>query len=200
VIYSFCRAPRVENSPSVVRDLFARRRRHDGARSLTLVVKTAGPYPVLRARFRPSSSCRRRRNGAGEVTFDRQECKGTAHSETEAFNAGTARSAPGLTSSCAYQGRPHRARAQRRLTGARSRAGSAWSSGHHQRGPARRGAARGRRRRDRERPDPGSRAVRPESELKVVQGLSARVILPDFNYIDDAPPGVADSGGKNPVP
>src|SRR5262249_25681394 len=34
---------------------------------------------------------------------------------------------------------------------------------------------------------------------KVVQGLSARVIYLHFDYIDDAPPGVADAGGKNPL-
>jgi len=33
---------------------------------------------------------------------------------------------------------------------------------------------------------------------KVVQGLSARVIYLHFDYIDDAPPGVADAGSKNP--
>jgi peptide/nickel transport system substrate-binding protein len=34
--------------------------------------------------------------------------------------------------------------------------------------------------------------------LKVVQGLSNRVIYLHFNYLDDAPPGVGDAGGKNP--
>jgi peptide/nickel transport system substrate-binding protein len=32
----------------------------------------------------------------------------------------------------------------------------------------------------------------------VVQGLSARVIYLHFNYVDDAPPGVAGADGKNP--
>ena len=32
----------------------------------------------------------------------------------------------------------------------------------------------------------------------MVQGLSARVIYLHFNYVDDAPPGVADTDGKNP--
>src|SRR5262249_49488946 len=40
--------------------------------------------------------------------------------------------------------------------------------------------------------------IKANPSYKVVQGLSARVIYVHFDYIDDAPPGVADAGGKNP--
>src|SRR5262249_36131024 len=40
--------------------------------------------------------------------------------------------------------------------------------------------------------------IRANGDFKVVQGLSARVIYLHFDYIDDAPPGVAGAGGKNP--
>ena len=40
--------------------------------------------------------------------------------------------------------------------------------------------------------------IRSNPNYKVVQGLSARVIYLHFDYIDDAPPGVVDAGGKNP--
>ena len=40
--------------------------------------------------------------------------------------------------------------------------------------------------------------VRANPAFKVVQGLSARVIYLHFDYIDDAPPGVAGTDGKNP--
>ena len=40
--------------------------------------------------------------------------------------------------------------------------------------------------------------IKAATGYKVVQGLSARVIYLHFDYIDDVPPGVADTGGKNP--
>ena len=40
--------------------------------------------------------------------------------------------------------------------------------------------------------------IKANPNYKVVQGLSARVIYLHFNYVDDAPPGVTDAGGKNP--
>jgi peptide/nickel transport system substrate-binding protein len=40
--------------------------------------------------------------------------------------------------------------------------------------------------------------IKANPSYKVVQGLSARVIYLHFDYIDDAPPGVAEAQGKNP--
>ena len=40
--------------------------------------------------------------------------------------------------------------------------------------------------------------MRANTGFKVVQGLSNRVIYLHFDYIDDVPPGVADTGAKNP--
>ncbi len=58
---------------------------------LTLVVTTAGPYPLLPNEVSTIAILSAKANGAGAVTFDRQECKGVGtYPKTEAFNAGTA--------------------------------------------------------------------------------------------------------------
>src|SRR5262245_46157113 len=91
VIYSFCRAPRVENSPSsfaiysrAITDMTA-------PDPLTLMVKTAGPYPLLPNEVSMIAILSAKANGAGAVTFDRAECKGVGtYPKTEAFNSGQA--------------------------------------------------------------------------------------------------------------
>jgi peptide/nickel transport system substrate-binding protein len=40
--------------------------------------------------------------------------------------------------------------------------------------------------------------IKASTDYKVVQGLSARVIYLHFDYIDEVPPGVGETGGKNP--
>jgi peptide/nickel transport system substrate-binding protein len=200
VIYSFCRAPRVENSPSsfaiysrAVTDMTA-------PDPLTLIVKTAGPYPLLPSEASTIAILSAKANGAGQVTFDRQECKGVGtYPKTEAFNAGTATIGTGpyklvrftkgdrivLERNEAYWGnKPEWQRVIfRPITSAGPRVAALLAGDVDliENVPIQ----------DLER-------IKANAGYKVVQGLSARVIYLHFDYIDDAPPNVSDAGGKNP--
>jgi peptide/nickel transport system substrate-binding protein len=200
VIYSFCRAPRVENSPSsfaiysrAVTDMTA-------PDPLTLIVKTAGPYPLLPSEASTIAVLSAKANGAGTVTFDRQECKGVGtYPKTEAFNAGTATIGTGpyklvrftkgdrivLERNEAYWGeKPEWQRVTfRPITSAGPRVAALLAGDVDliENVPIQ----------DLER-------IKSNAGYKVVQGLSARVIYLHFDYVDDAPPNVSDAQGKNP--
>src|ERR1700687_1239337 len=91
VIYSFCRAPRVENSPSSFAIYSRAVTGMTAPDPLTLVVTTSGPYPLLPSEASTIFVLSAKANGAGAVTFARQECKGVGtFPKTEAFNAGAA--------------------------------------------------------------------------------------------------------------
>src|SRR5215831_8260108 len=91
VIYTFCRAPRVENSPSslalnvrAVVDMAA-------PDPLTVIMKTEAPYPLLPSDIVNVRILSAKANGAGTVTFGRQECQGVGtYPKTDAFNSGQA--------------------------------------------------------------------------------------------------------------
>jgi peptide/nickel transport system substrate-binding protein len=200
VIYSFCRAPRVENSPSSfaiysrsVMDMTA-------PDPLTLIMRTAGPYPLLPTEVSTIAILSAKANGAGKVAFDRQDCKGVgAYPKTDAFNAGQAAIGTGpyklvrfskgdriiLERNDGYWGDkpPWQRVVFRPITssGPRVAALLAGDVDLIENVPIQ----------DLER-------IRANPSYKVVQGLSARVIYLHFDYIDDAPPGVVDAGGKNP--
>ena len=200
VIYSICRAPRVENSPSsfainsrAVTDMRA-------PDPLTLVVQTPGPYPLLPSELSTIAIISATANGAGPVTFDRQECKGVgAYPKTEAFNAGSAAIGTGpfklvrftkgdrivLERNDAYWGeKPAWQRVIfRPVTSAGPRVAALLSGDVDLIENV---------------PIQDLQRIKATNDYKVVQGLSARVIYLHFDYIDDAPPGVADTGGKNP--
>ncbi|MGH8735695.1 MAG: ABC transporter substrate-binding protein, partial [Burkholderiales bacterium] len=199
VIYSFCRAPRVENSPSSFAIYSRGVAGMTAPDPLTLVVKTAGPYPVLPSEVSTIFILSAKANGAGEVTFDRQECKGTgAFPKTEAFNAGTATIGTGAYKLVRFTkgdriilerndgywgGKPAWQRIVfRPITSAGPRVAALLSGDVDliENVPIQ----------DKER-------IRANPAFKVVEGLSNRVIYLHFNYVDDAPPG-ADAGGKNP--
>src|ERR1043166_1008639 len=96
VIYTFCRAPRVENSPSSlalnVRAVIDMR----ASDPLTVVMKTEEPYPLLPSDIVNVRILSARANGAGAVTFGRQECQGVGtYPKAEAFTSGQAPIAPG---------------------------------------------------------------------------------------------------------
>jgi peptide/nickel transport system substrate-binding protein len=91
VIYSYCRAPRVENSPSsfgiYVREITGM----SAPDPHTVVIKTDAPHPLLATELSTIAILSAKHNGAGTVTFDRQECKGVGtYPKTEAFNSGEA--------------------------------------------------------------------------------------------------------------
>src|SRR5262245_35797518 len=200
VIYSFCRAPRVENSPSsfaiysrAVADMKA-------PDPLTLTVTTAGPYPLLPNEVSTIAILSATANGAGPVTFDRQECKGVGtYPKTEAFNSGQAAIGTGpyrlarftkgdriiLERNDAYWGdKPAWQRVIfRPITSAGPRVAALLSGDVDMIENV---------------PIQDLERIKANSSFKVVQGLSARVIYLHFDYIDDAPPGVSGADGKNP--
>jgi len=200
VIYSICRAPRVENSPSsfaIYSRAITDMRAPD---PLTLVVQTPGPYPLLPSELSTIAIISATANGAGPVTFDRQECKGVgAYPKTEAFNAGSAAIGTGpfklvrftkgdrivLERNDAYWGeKPAWQRVIfRPVTSAGPRVAALLSGDVDLIENV---------------PIQDLQRIKATNDYKVVQGLSARVIYLHFDYIDDAPPGVADTGGKNP--
>ena len=92
VIYSFCRVPQVENSPSSFAINCAAITGDDGARpARRWSSRPTRPIRCCRTRSRPSRILSAKANGAGAVTFDREGCKGVGtYPKTEAFNAGEA--------------------------------------------------------------------------------------------------------------
>jgi peptide/nickel transport system substrate-binding protein len=200
VIYSFCRAPRVENSPSSFAIYSRAVTGMTASDPLTLVVTTATAYPLLPSEVASIAILSAKANGAGTVTFDRQGCKGVGtYPKTEAFNAGTAAIGTGpfklvrftkgdrivLERNDGYWGeKPAWQRVIfRPITspGPRVAALLAGDVDLIENVPIQ-DLAR----------------IRANPGYKVVQGLSARVIYLHFDYIDDAPPGVADTAGRNP--
>ncbi len=200
VIYSFCRAPRVENSPSSFAIYSRAVTAMTAPDPLTLRMTTAGPYPLLPNEASTIAILSAKANGAGDVTFDRQDCKGVgAYPKTEAFNSGAAAIGTGpyklarftkgdrivLERNDRYWGeKPSWQRVVfRPITSAGPRVAALLSGDVDliENVPIQ----------DLER-------IRANPDFKVVQGLSARVIYLHFDYVDDTPPGVAGTDGKNP--
>jgi len=200
VIYSFCRAPRVENSPSSFAIYSRAITAMTAPDPLTLRMTTAGPYPLLPNEVSTIALLSAKANGAGDVTFDRQECKGVGtYPKTEAFNSGAAAIGTGpyklerftkgdrivLERNDRYWGGkpPWQRVIFRPITSAGPRVAALLSGDVDliENVPIQ----------DLER-------IRANGDFKVVQGLSARVIYLHFDYVDDAPPGVAGAEGKNP--
>jgi peptide/nickel transport system substrate-binding protein len=201
VIYTFCRAPRVENSPS---SLALNVRAVAGMAApdpLTVVMTTDQPYPLLASDIVNVRILSAKANGAGTVTFDRQECKGVGtYPKTEAFNSGQATIGTGPYKLVRYT-KGDRIILERNETYWGDK--PAWqrvvfrpiSSA----GPRVAALLSGDVDMIENVPIQDLERVRANSGFKVVQGLSNRVIYLHFDYIDEVPPGVADSGGKNPL-
>jgi peptide/nickel transport system substrate-binding protein len=197
-IYSFCRAPRVENSPSSFAIYSRAITGMTAPDPLTLIVKTAGPYPLIPSEVSTIAILSAKANGAGTVTFDRQECQGVGtYPKTEAFNAGTAAIGSGpyklvrftkgdrivLERNDGYWGQKQAWQRVifRPITSAGPRVAALLAGDVDliENVPIQ----------DLER-------IKANPGYKVVQGLSARVIYLHFDYIDDTPPGVTDASGK----
>ena len=199
-IYTVCRAPRVENSPSSFGISTRPITGMEAPDPLTLIIKTDSPYPLLPNELASIGILSAKANGAGQVVFDRQECKNAGtYPKTEAFNAGSAAIGTGpyklvrftkgdrimLERNESYWG--DKPRWQRITFRAISSAGprvAALLSGDVdliENVPIQ----------DQER-------IKANANFKVVQGLSNRVIYLHFNYVDDKAPGVEGTDGKNP--
>jgi peptide/nickel transport system substrate-binding protein len=200
VIYSYCRAPRVENSPSSMALNVRSISRMSAPDPLTLIIGTDKPHPLLPSEISTVAILSAKANGAGNVEFDRQECKNVGtYPKTEAFNSGQAAIGTGpyrlvrftkgdrtiLERNDAYWGeKPAWARlVLRPITSAGPRVAALLSGDVDMIENV---------------PIQDIARIKGNANFKVVQGLSNRVIYLHFNYIDDTPPGVADNGGKNP--
>jgi len=200
VIYSFCRAPRVENSPSSFAIYSRAVTGMTAPDPLTLMVTTAGPYPLLPNEVSTIAILSAGANGAGQVTFERQECSGVGtFPKTEAFNSGHAAIGTGpyklvrftkgdrivLERNDAYWGdKPAWQRIVfRPITSAGPRVAALLAGDVDLIENV---------------PIQDLARLKADGNFTVVQGLSARVIYLHFDYIDDAPPGVSGTDGKNP--
>jgi peptide/nickel transport system substrate-binding protein len=166
---------------------------------LTLQIKTAVPHPLLPNEIATLGILSAKANGAGEVTFDRTECKGVGtYPKTEAFNSGQAAIGTGpyklvrftkgdrivLERNENYWGdKPEwKTIVFRPITSAGPRVAALLSGDVDFIENV---------------PIQDLPRVKGNADFRVVQGLSNRVIYLHFDYIDDKPPGV-DAGGKNP--
>ena len=199
VIYSYCRAPRVENSPSSMALNVRAITDMKTPDPLTLIIKTAAAHPLLPAEISTVAILSAKANGAGEVTFDRQDCKGVGtYPKTEAFNSGQAAVGTGpyklvrftkgdriiLERNDSYWGEKPiwKTVIFRPITSAGPRVAALLSGDVDLIENV---------------PIQDLPRVKSNPAFKVVQGLSNRVIYLHFDYIDDHPPGV-DADGKNP--
>jgi peptide/nickel transport system substrate-binding protein len=200
VIYSFCRVPQIENSPS---SLAINVRAITGMTApdpLTLLVNTAQAHPLLPNEMSTIGILSAKANGASTVTFDRQACKGVGtYPKTEAFNSGEAAIGSGPFKLVRYT-KGDRIILER-------------NEGHWgekpvwQRvifrpitsaGPRVAALLAGDVDLIENVPIQDLARVRSNAAFKVVEGLSNRVIYLHFDYLDEPTPGVADTGGKNP--
>jgi len=201
VIYSYCRAPRVESSPSsfgiYVREITGM----SAPDPLTVLIKTDAPHPLLATELATIAILSAKANGAGPVTFDRKECKGVgSYPKTEAFNSGEAAIGTGPYRLVRYT-KGDRVILER-------------NEGYWGEKPAWQRVI------FRPITSPGPRVAAllagdvdlienvPIQDLaritanpgyKVVKALSNRVVYLHFDYLDDAPPGLGGAAaGKNP--
>ena len=199
-IYSFCRVPQIENSPSSMAINVRAITGMTAPDPLTLVVTTAQAHPLLPNEMSTIAILSAKANGAGAVTFDRQACKGVGtYPKTEAFNSGEAAIGTGpfklvrytkgdriiLERNEAFWGeKPVWQRAIfRPITSAGPRVAALLAGDVDLIDNV---------------PIQDLQRVKSNPAFKVVEGLSNRVIYLHFDYLGEPPAGVTDTGGKNP--
>ncbi len=200
VIYSFCRVPQIENSPS---SLAINVRAITGMTApdpLTLVVNTAQAHPLLPSEMSTIGILSAKANGAGAVTFDRQACKGVGtYPKTEAFNSGEAAIGTGPFKLVRYT-KGDRIILERNegFWGEKPVWQRAIFRPITSAGPRVAALLAGDVDLIENVPIQDLARVKSNPAFKVVEGLSSRVIYLHFDYVDEPVPGVADTGGKNP--
>ena len=200
VIYSICRAPRVENSPSSFGIYVRAISGMTAPDPLTVVIKTDKPYPLLANELSTIGILSATANGAGTVTFGRQECNGVgAYPKTEAFNAGEAAIGTGPYKLVRYT-KGDRIILERNETywGAKP----AWQRvifrAIASAGPRVAALLSGDVDLIENVPIQDLGRITANPDYKVVKALSNRVVYLHFDYIDDKPPGVSGAADKNP--
>ncbi len=200
VIYSICRVPTVENSPSsfvVNTKAIAAMTSPD---PMTLVIRTDAAYPLLPVELSTIGILSARANGVtGPIAFDRKGCANAAPwPKTEAFNSGAAAIGTGPYKLAQYTkgdrvvlarndawwgGKPEWSRVILRfVTGDAPRVAALLAGDVEfiERPPIQ----------DLERIKSGG--------FGVVQALSSRIMYLHFDYLADVPAGVTGTDGKNP--
>ncbi len=200
VIYSFCRVPQIENSPSSLAINVRAITGMTAPDAATLLVTTAQAHPLLPSEMSTIGILSARANGAGPVSFVRERCEGLGSlPKTEAFNAGAAAIGSGPFKLVRYTkgdriilernegfwgDKPAWQRAVfRPITSAGPRVAALLAGDVDLIESV---------------PIQDLARVKSNPAFKVVEGLSNRVIYLHFNYVDEPAPGVADTGGKNP--
>jgi peptide/nickel transport system substrate-binding protein len=200
VIYSYCRAPRVENSPSSFGIYVRAISGMTAPDPLTLVVTTDRPYPLLANELSTIGILSAKANGADAVTFDRKECKGVGgYPKTEAFNSGEAAIGTGPLKLVRYT-KGDRIVLERNETYWGEK--PAWQRVIFRpitsAGPRVAALLAGDVDLIENIPIQDLERIKSNPGFKVVQALSNRVVYLHFNYIDDVAPGVADAAVTNP--
>ncbi|MFL6797102.1 MAG: ABC transporter substrate-binding protein [Xanthobacteraceae bacterium] len=199
-IYSFCRVPQIENSPSSMAINVRAITGMTAPDPHTLLVTTAAPHPLLPNEMSTISILSARANGAGAVTFDRQGCKNVGtFPRTEAFNSGEAAIGTGPYKLVRYT------KGDRIIL---ERNESHWGEKPiWQRvvlrpitssGPRVAALLAGDVDLIENVPIQDLPRLKSTPAFKVVEGLSNRVIYLHFNYLDEPVPGVSATNGKNP--
>jgi peptide/nickel transport system substrate-binding protein len=201
VIYSYCRAPRVESSPSSFGIYVRQISGMSAPDPLTLVIKTAAPHPLLPTELSTIAILSAKANGAGAVTFDRQECRGVGtYPKTEAFNSGEAAIGTGPYKLVRYT-KGDRVILERNESywGAKP----AWQRVIFRpvtsAGPRVAALLAGDVDLIENIPIQDLARIKANPGYKVVQALSNRVVYLHFDYLDDVPPGLGGAAAaKNP--
>ena len=200
VVYSFCRVPKVENSPS---SFVSHTRNVDNiivVDPYTVRLTTAAPFPLMPVTVSNVAIMSATEAGApAGLTYNKENCTGvSAWPKTDDFNkmkyTGTGpykftQYVPGdriaMERNEAYWGKKPEWQkvTMRPITQAAARVAALLSGDvDFIENP----------------PIQDLPRIKANANLDMVQGLSNRVIYLHFNYIDDNPPGVSDAGGKNP--
>jgi peptide/nickel transport system substrate-binding protein len=200
VIYTYCRVPKVENSPSSLAVSVRSITGMSAPDPLTLVIKTATPYPLLPTELNNVPIISAKVNGAGQVEFDRQNCKNVGtYPKTADFNSGKVAIGTGPYKLVKFiKGDRIELERNEGFWGDKP----AWKHVTFRpitsAGPRVAALLAGDVDLIDNVPIQDLARVKANPNFGVVQGLSNRVIYLHFDYIDDKPPGVEGANGKNP--
>jgi peptide/nickel transport system substrate-binding protein len=186
VVYTLCRIPTVENSPSPFTVYTRGFEAIETPDPQTVIFKTAAPTPLLPNNLSTLGILSADAYGGGNVKWAAGGCQdmGTPPKSAE-FNEPWqgGRHRP-LQARQLHPGHPRDPGAQRRLLGRQAPLAEGDLASGHQRGPARGGAARRRRGRDREPADPGLRQDQGR-RLPGRPGISNRIIYLHMDQHND---------------
>lgn len=199
VIYTLCRVPRVENSPSSFVIYTRAVTAATAPDPHTVILKTAQPHPLLPAELSTIAILSGKANGAGTVEYGAKECKNAGtFPKTEAFNSGEAAIGTGPYKLVRFT------RGDRIVMetnpghwGEKRAFGQVTFRTISSAGPRVAALLSGDVDLIENVPIQDLARIKANPGFAVSQGLSNRVIYLHFNFVDDKPPGV-EAGGQNP--